>query len=82
MIGDDYQKTVEELKEKIRKEEITVLGKEALENKTNVGFSCYFCRKHIDGKVNVLVNPSKDCKSMPAYPVHDRCYEEAKSVNF
>ncbi|MCK5149395.1 hypothetical protein KAJ87_00525 [Candidatus Pacearchaeota archaeon] len=87
MAGDDYQRTVEELKEKIRKGTLIVLDGKALEAKTKVGCLCYFCRKHIYGKVNVLVNPSEKRIlvnqeekriSMSSYPVHDKCYEEAK----
>lgn len=79
VIGIKYKETKARLREKIRDGTIRVLeGDDAisvLESKIgNHVLACYFCGKHIDGKVRLLI------KSLTYYPIDTNCYADAKGV--
>jgi len=78
IIGSKYAETKADLRERIRKETITVVESEA-ENDC----ICYFCSKHIDGKMQMLLDIYfKDGKeyNVKRFFVHDSCYRDAKEL--
>ncbi len=75
--GSSYEKKKEELADRIRVGDINSLEAQA-EN-----HACYFCRKHIDDKMIVLIDvQDKKNETEERYFLHRSCYEDAKVFPF
>lgn len=74
IVGIKYEQTVEELRKRIRRNQITILEEIAINH------SCYFCGEAIIGKMFVLEDRAKNKTSL--YFIDDSCYTQAKNCVF
>ena len=78
-----YIDKVEELRQKIKDDDITViLVDSGLINYPGIGVQCYFCQKTIEDNVRILVQKQtiNGYVSFDNFPVDSRCYARAKSI--
>jgi len=75
LIGAKREKTVADLRERVRDGAIKVL-----EGDPDKKYTCYFCNISIDGKVRLLVDetPFMGKESVTRYSCCESCYSRAK----
>jgi len=80
MIGSIYKETIEELKGKIRNNNIRILDEKDFEDLVYFEPVCYFCRKSINGNIRILVDSDPKGQIKRNYPIDSRCYAKAKGL--